>query len=255
MRLPLRESLEQRSVATHSLLAADEQNAPLNNQEKSKSRLIIGIDYGTTYTSVAYKYVKGGEDATSGSLRVQLSAIEAVSSWPGITDTQCVPTQTLYASANQGPMEPKWWGYKVGRALQRQEAPPSSHEVRLAKLLLHEARETEEETSQLRELAQRAGKDETDLIRDFLRLIHEYLLGNNGYFQEHHSSWLVDAEIEFIIGVPPAWSEAEQQVMMQTATEAGITNPSRGSEPEAMAAIFFAQHEPSLEVRYHLLKI
>jgi hypothetical protein len=242
-------------VTIDGLSAAEERSIPIEHDKEPKSRLIVGIDYGTTYTSVAYKYIKSGHYATSGTLSVELSAIEAVSSWPGITDTQCVPTVTLYASAGEGSTEPGWWGYKVARALERQEAGPSSHEVHLAKLLLHEARETHKETQQLRQLAERAGKDEIDFIRDFLRCIYQYLFGENGYFQECHSSWLADAEIEFVIGVPPAWSEAEQQVLIQTAIEAGITNPSRGSEPEAMAAMFFAQHELSLKVYQDLLHL
>lgn len=114
--------------------------------------------------------------------------------------------------------------------------------------MLHEAKEREQETTRLKETALRTGKAEIEYIGDFLRRLHQFLLGEDGYFREHHSAWLVDAEIEFILGVPAAWSEPEQQEMVQAAVEAGIENPSHGSEPEAMAAIFFAQHETSLKV-------
>jgi hypothetical protein len=248
MTLPLRESIEGSPIRPSASGPSRPQHTDSNVNNPAKSLLLIGIDYGTTFTSIAYIYIKNGISVNSGSLGVRLSSIECITSWPGATETGFVPTTTLYASKEPDASDPKWWGYKVAKALDRREAPPTAYEIRLAKLLLHEAKETEEEASRLKKIASDAGKEETEFIEDFLRRLHEFLLGNRGYFKTHHSSWLEDVEIEFILGMPAAWSEPEQQKMIQAAIAAGIENPSRGSEPEAMAAIYFAQHETSLKV-------
>jgi molecular chaperone DnaK (HSP70) len=167
--------------------------------------------------------------------------------WQGTSETGYTPTTLLYFPADGG-SGPRYWGYKVAKSQNRKDIPEDAYEIRLAKLLLHEARETRQETLRLKEIAQSHGKEDIDFIRDFLHQLHNFLLGEYGYFQQHHSPWLVNTDIEFIIGVPAAWSEPEQQTMIQAAIEAGFENPSRGSEPEAMAAIYFAQHETSLEV-------
>jgi hypothetical protein len=246
--LPLRESAEGSPVRPSPSGPSRTQHTDPSVNIPAKSLLLIGIDYGTTFTSIAYIYIKNGTSVNSGSLGVRLSSIECITSWPGATETGFVPTITLYESKEPEPSGPKWWGYKVAKALDRGEAPPSAYEIRLAKLLLHEAKETEEETSPLKKIASDTGKEEIDFIGDFLRRLHEFLFGGRGYFKTHHSSWLEDVEIEFVLGMPAAWSEPEQQKMIEVAIGAGIDNPSRGSEPEAMAAIYFAQHETSLKV-------
>jgi len=72
----------------------------------AKSLLLIGIDYGTTFTSIAYIYIKNGTSVNSGSLGVRLSSIECITSWPGATETGFVPTITLYESKEPGPSDP-----------------------------------------------------------------------------------------------------------------------------------------------------
>ena len=246
MTLPVRESAE------GSPFSADRPSAGPSQVGHPKGRprnlLLIGLDYGTTFTSVAYTYIKDGLASNGGSLEVRLALIEYITSWPAATETPFVPTTTLYDANDPEPAQPKWWGYKVAKALDRKSVAANSHEVNLAKLLLHEARETEDVTFRLKMLADDMGKADIDFIGDFLSCLHEFLLGNDGYFRRHHSSWLDDVEIEFILGVPAAWSEPEQQAMIRAAMEAGFENPSRGSEPEAMAAIFLSQHETSLKV-------
>jgi molecular chaperone DnaK (HSP70) len=247
--LPLRDSAERVSYGFGPSSSHAENNWK-GKGRSSKPRLIVGIDYGTTYTSVAYRYISEGQESSSGSLGAQLRDVQDVQEWPAATETPFVPTVSMYDSAEERPLIPKWWGYKVARALKREEVPNTAYAVHLAKLILHEARETQRETIRLKELSRNLGKEQIDLIEDFLRQIHNYLLGDAGYFQEHHASYLNDVDIEFVFGVPAAWSEPEQQAMIEAATEVGFTNPSRGSEPEAMATVFFAQHETSLEVSY-----
>jgi len=159
----------------------------------------------------------------------------------------------MYDSAqrrSRAPNLPKWWGYKVQRALDREEALDTARAVHLAKLILHEARETEKGADRIRHLAEEVERKEIDLIMDFLQQLFNYLLGDDGYFKEHHASWLADSDIDFVFGVPAAWSEPEQQAMVEAAKSLGFTTASRGSEPEAMAASYFAQHETSIEVGY-----
>ena len=217
----------------------------------TRGRLLIGIDYGTAHTSVAYSHIPAEEEASPVSLGARLEKVHLITKWPSGPGTAFVPTVTMYDSAprrSRAPNLPKWWGYKVQRALDREEAPSTAHAIHLAKLILHEARETEKEANRLKELADKVGREQIDLIMDFLQQLYNYLLGDDGYFKEHHASWLADSDIEFVFGVPAAWSEPEQQAMVEAAKNLGYNAPSRGSEPEAMAASYFAQHETSIEV-------
>jgi hypothetical protein len=59
--------------------------------------------------------------------------------------------------------------------------------------------------------------------------------------------WLMQRLNLFLVCLQHGLSQNSKK-MVEAAVEAGIENPSRGSEPEAMAAIFFAQHETSLKV-------
>jgi hypothetical protein len=223
-----------------------------NGMSKSlKSRLIIGIDYGTAHTSVAYTHIPGGEDPSYLSLGAQLNNILLVTKWPNGLGAAFVPTVTMYDYTrlrDNVPNLPTWWGYRVQRVIDREGAPSTAHAVHLAKLVLHEAQETVEETRRLKALAQRVGKEGIDLIMDFLQQLYNYLLGEDGYFRGHHAPWLDDSDVEFVFGVPAAWSVSEQQAMVEAAKKVGFTCLSRGSEPEAMAASYLAQHETSLEV-------
>jgi molecular chaperone DnaK (HSP70) len=213
--------------------------------------LIIGIDYGTAHTSVAYLHIPRGQDSNHLSLGARLDKVLSVTKWPSGIGAAFVPTVTMYDCAglrDNVPNLPKWWGYRVQRAIDREGAPDTAHVAHLAKLVLHEAQETAEESRRLKALAQRVGREEIDLIMDFLQQLYDYLLGEDGYFAEHHASWLDDSDIEFVFGVPAAWSIPEQQAMVETAKKVGFDNPSRGSEPEAVGVSYFAQHETSLNV-------
>src|SRR5208282_4982496 len=116
--LPLRDSAERVSyLSGPSVSHAD--NDEKGKGKASKNRLIIGIDYGTTYTSVAYRYIPDGRESSSGSLGAQLRDVQDVQEWPAATETPFVPTVSMYDSAEEMPLMPKWWGYRVARALKR----------------------------------------------------------------------------------------------------------------------------------------
>jgi hypothetical protein len=253
--LPLRDSAEWLSNV-HGPSVSRSESSRKGKSKAAGGRLLVGIDYGTAHTSVAYSYIPAGQDVSPGSLGARLDKVQLITKWPGGPGTAFVPTVTMYDSAqrrSRAPNIPKWWGYKVQRALDREEASGSARAVHLAKLILHEARETEIEASRLRDLAEDVGRKEIDLIMDFLQQLYNYLLGDDGYFKVHHATWLADSDVEFVFGVPAAWSEPEQQAMVEAARSVGFITASRGSEPEAMAASYFAQHETSIEVGYSLV--
>lgn len=255
--LPLRDSAERPSNASGTSTSCTASNRK-EKPKASRGRLLVGIDYGTAHTSVAYSHIPAGQDGSHGSLGTGLERVNLITKWPGGPGTAFVPTVTMYDSAqrrSRTPNLPKWWGYKAQRALDREEAPNTARAVHLAKLILHESRETEKEASRLGNPAKEIGRNEIDLIMDFLQQLHNYLLGDNGYFKEQHASWLAESDVDFVFGVPAAWSEAEQQAMVEAAKSLGFTAASRGSEPEAMAASYFAQHETSIEVGYHSIPV
>ncbi|KAI9891436.1 MAG: hypothetical protein M1814_002755 [Vezdaea aestivalis] len=82
-------------------------------EEKEKQRMVIAIDYGTTYTGVAY----------CDGFSQRLDSIELISDWPGyrrnVTDEK-VPSQIAYGSFEgpDGIKTDRLWGNLIGPELQ-----------------------------------------------------------------------------------------------------------------------------------------
>lgn len=79
-----------------------------------KNKLIISIDYGTTFTSVAYKFFEHGKSERYGSLKTRLDSVGVVSTWQGKPgETSTVPTKIVYAAADHS----IWIGHQIEPAV------------------------------------------------------------------------------------------------------------------------------------------
>ncbi|KAF9966478.1 Heat shock 70 kDa protein 12A [Mortierella alpina] len=165
--------------------------------------IIMAIDWGTTYSSMAYAYQQDGE-------------VHEVSTWPKQSHNYPkVPTCNLYAPDSKEILE---WGYPAKLAMTK---PPFKHHILLSKYKLH----LDESSGAPPPLPN--GLTVVDAIADYLRLFHAHVV-------QHH--------IQYCLSVPAMWSDHAKALMRQAALQAGMITPLDPphrllliSEPEAAA--------------------
>jgi len=211
-------------------------------EEAPKQRLIVGVDYGTTFSSVAYATIPAEGFPLAGPNRPD---IQPVVIWPGKTGTAELPTRTIYYSDENNDLK-LMWGFGARGLELEARGFTAWHSIALAKLLLHSSYETGEETSSLQRYAAEIPKCGKELVEDFLARLFDYLFREDamapGHLWESEPDLMKrfkKSDIEFVIGVPAAWKEQEQIDMIAAAGRAGFRNASRVSEPEAVATEFF----------------
>lgn len=217
----------------------------------ARNTILIAIDLGTTYSSVAYMFIDGKNPGPLRSLRDQFRAIDILmDEWPGSggDETHTVPTEILYADLPNRPDDRVWFGHEIEEAFENRDVPNTAQRIRLAKLLLHEAEETKLETESLRAYAATSKKDPLDFVKEYLRYLRKCIMH---YFEKHHKGWLKNSDFEYIFGCPPAWSICEHQKMVEIAKEAGMRPTFMGSEAEALLAVHLAESgAQTLQVRW-----
>ena len=223
-------------------------------EETGRERLVVGIDYGTTNTSVAYKLSSSDGMPFDGPIHLNIQPVEI---WPGKSGMTELPTKTIYFKDARN-VPGFAWGFKAETLNVVARKLTDCHYVTLAKLLLHSSPETNEEIRTLRNHTVDIPKPGTELVGDFLAQLHDYLFREDpadpGYFWDSEPNLMKrfrKSDIEFVIGVPAAWTEQEQIDMLAIAERAGFEKSSRVSEPEAVATEFFANeaNEGTLQVR------
>ncbi|KAG0337258.1 hypothetical protein BG004_007715 [Podila humilis] len=177
--------------------------------------IIMAIDWGTTYSSMAYAYQQDGE-------------VHEVSTWPKQTHNYPkVPTCNLYGPNSNEILE---WGYTAKVAITK---PPYKNHVLLSKFKLH----LDDASGPHPPLPN--GLTVVDAIADYLRLFHAHVVqtvlkGFGASFEQQH--------IQYCLSVPAMWTDNAKAIMRQAALQAGMISPLDPlhrllliSEPEAAA--------------------
>ncbi|KAF9103651.1 Heat shock 70 kDa protein 12A [Mortierella sp. AM989] len=177
--------------------------------------IIMAIDWGTTYSSMAYAYQQDGE-------------VHEVSTWPKQSHNYPkVPTCNLYAPGSKEILE---WGYPAKIAMSK---PPYKNHTLLSKYKLH----LDESSGPHHPLPN--GLTVVDAIADYLRLFHAHVVssalrGFGSAFEQQH--------IQYCLSVPAMWTDHAKSLMRQAALQAGMISPLDPphrllliSEPEAAA--------------------
>ena len=183
-------------------------------EEAPRQRLIVGVDYGTTLSSVAYASIPIEGFPLAGPNRPD---IQPVMIWPGKTGTAKLPTKAIYYNDEND--DPKLeWDFSA-RALETEaRGLTACRTISLAKLLLHPSRETGEETTRLQRCAAEIPKSGKELVEDFLARLYDYLFREDprapGHLWESEPELMKrfkTDDIEFVIGVPAAWRESRNK--------------------------------------------
>lgn len=225
-----------------------------------KSDLVVAIDFGTTYTGVAFGYdlPNAGSYLTPEQLRDKVTVLK---SWPGVAGSYSdkVPSILAYDSTNG---EVVAWGGTVN----------SAHRisVTLFKLGLEEGvgdyystgknADTQSPIEQaLQEEAWKhpklPGKDAFHHTENFLGEIRKYVL-TEALPKDFGQAFLSNVSIRYVLTIPAIWSDKAKDLTRKAATRVGIpkSDLTMISEPEA-AALYCSTlcHETDLKDGDHFL--
>ncbi|KAF2193120.1 actin-like ATPase domain-containing protein [Zopfia rhizophila CBS 207.26] len=206
-----------------------------SEDEEPPSLIMVGIDFGTTYSGVAWACSEQPDD------------IKTVTNWQCHEymnqDKEKAPTEIAYVSTPTSPTNNNnvTWGYGI----------PATEAVKWFKLLLldeGDMKESHRKSPQIqrgRELLQRANKTPVQAVADYLRFLWNHALDS---IKQELGEIAVEGYIfRVVITVPAVWPTKAVKRMTQAAMDAGILQPRLAgettlhfvSEPEAAALATF----------------
>ena len=176
-----------------------------NGSGPKKMAYIVGLDFGTTMTSVSYCRFKSG----TGPPRVTHGQIKDITHWPGAGRDQQrgeVPSESLYLNGVY------YWGYEASQALEQFHcsggiSDATGRLIRFTKLLLSDADKTEEDDKDsrfrdVRETLSHLGKTVHDAVKDYLVEVFRY----TKKYLEDQAKFTESSEVEISLSFPAGWS-------------------------------------------------
>ncbi|KAF4626120.1 hypothetical protein G7Y89_g12042 [Cudoniella acicularis] len=193
--------------------------------------LVVGIDFGTTYSGVSFAKSKFDD----------IGNINSLNKWPsfGAPVTQeKVPSQIAYDTRNvaTGLIE-RAWGYQIRPSVSRY-AWMKLHLDRNAAKSDYDDPELYDEMDQGGELGLPAGRTAQDVTADYLKELYTYLMNTLG--ERFGTELLEMTAIKFWFTMPAVWSDEAQHKTLEAATKAKIGTRGKDEicmirEPEAAA--------------------
>jgi hypothetical protein len=202
---------------------------------ESTSTLVIGIDFGTTFTGVAY-YHSGASDSKDPKKIAE--NVNVVKTWPSLAgqNTEKIPTVVAYEGG-----KPSAWGGTVRFTHKTQ--------VQHFKLGLHERAGAHYSTVTKQsamggflsnphwkhpDLPQ--NKEAVDYAADYLTQVRTHIM-DTFLPNQFGDVFLRNQQISYVITVPAIWSDKAKHLTSQAASRAGISeeNLQLITEPEAAA--------------------
>ncbi|KAF4976866.1 hypothetical protein FZEAL_6531 [Fusarium zealandicum] len=204
----------------------------VRDQLPLSDRLIVGVDFGTTFSGVAAVYTSTPDD------------IEIIKTWPGgngITSDK-VPTEIAYdfpPNAPQGTDATVKWGFQF---------KPEESRLRCIKLFLDRSQKLPFYVSPLDTAAQlkRFNKNVVDAVSDYLTQIYKHTMDT--LTRRYGESFMASTKVEFVLTCPAVWSDAAKNTTLQAAERAGMGSRSEIqmiSEPEAAAVYTLKAIQPN----------
>ncbi|EGY15747.1 uncharacterized protein VDAG_06911 [Verticillium dahliae VdLs.17] len=222
-------------------------------------RLIVGVDFGTTFSGVAAVYTGTPDD------------IEIIKTWPGgngITSDK-VPTEIAYTfpstptspsvsssstptpasgpgqtpasqSGSGGEGNPTIkWGFQFR---------PEESRLRCIKLFLDRSQKLPFYVSPLDTAAQLRSYDKTviDAVSDYLTQIYAHTMDT--LTRRYGESFMASTKVDWVLTCPAVWSDAAKNTTLQAAERAGMGEKSEIqmiSEPEAAAVYTLKAIQPN----------
>jgi molecular chaperone DnaK (HSP70) len=200
---------------------------------KSK-RLVIAIDYGTTFSAVAYA-LDPDYGFQHDKIDLNLVALDVVSDYPlgsgGLTFNKEVPTISTYEKGSRAQYH---WGNSVIQSLRDRNKKTTAQTpiIELIKLLLSNAEIVRPKQPALQETLDYHGVSLVKAIGDYLRELWNYSLLR---IVESEGSAVQSYQQDLVLSVPPDWSAEAVRTMQKAAEHAGLPEPEIVAEQEAAA--------------------
>ncbi|ETS77387.1 hypothetical protein PFICI_11261 [Pestalotiopsis fici W106-1] len=257
--LPVRSSRSQRNQDSRDRYfgtftpasSAEAINGPVREFAPISDRLIVGVDFGTTFSGVAAVYTSTPDD------------VEIIKTWPGgngITSDK-VPTEISYdtpANANaNAAASPASSTTTVGSGSGSVPGPavkwgfqfkPEESRLRCIKLFLDRSQKLpfyvspQETATQLRKY----NKNVVDAVSDYLTQIYRHTMDT--LTRRYGESFMASTKVDFVLTCPAVWSDAAKNTTLQAAERAGMGAKSdiqMISEPEAAAVYTLKAIQPN----------
>ena len=214
-----------------------------STSSESTSAIVIGIDFGTTYTGVAYAFTDAMSpheirinSETRNELETIVEKITVLKQWPNASQQFAEKTPTLLA-------------YENGRAISWGGQVSTAHKTRIAgfKLGLHGGvrhHYTNGEAGLLGGFLadpnwrhpKLPSKTAIDFAADYLALVGNHVM-NEVLAQQYDEVYLSNKQVSFALTVPAIWTEGAKDATRKAAERAGIPLDKLTliTEPEAAA--------------------
>ncbi|KAF2858139.1 putative hsp70 family protein [Piedraia hortae CBS 480.64] len=214
--------------ATENHFSASHDSFHSGADESSSSgtdRLIVGVDFGTTYSGVAAVYSANPDD------------VDIIKTWPGgngITSDK-VPTEIAYGEGTETEVR---WGFQF-----RPEEP----RLRCVKLFLDRNQRLPHFVSAVDTAAQlnKYSRTVMDAVSDYLTMIHGHTIET--LQRRYGEAFVRSTKVEFVLTVPAVWSDAAKNATLVAAERAGMGDKDELkliSEPEAAAVYTLKTVQP-----------
>jgi molecular chaperone DnaK (HSP70) len=167
----------------------------LNLAEDSDAQLIIGLDFGTTFSGIAYIFTEQNKPDP-----------EAVTDWPGTPGLKVPKTPTLIDYDANGRTS-FIWGSKVN--------PTSGGKLEGVKLLLDPDQPVPiyVPAQNTKKALQRLGKPPMDVASDYLGALYKHALG---YINASYPKDFVEMQQKkFVLTVPAVWSDKAKDLTLK----------------------------------------
>ncbi|KAI0539552.1 Hsp70 family protein-like protein [Xylaria digitata] len=193
-------------------------NSGIGGVSDDEDRLILALDFGTTFSGVAYAFTNDPEK------------VYTVDSWPGAAD-RIVPKTPTELQYTPGSTDKFKWGYELGQTLKEK--------ISGLKLLLDPDLKRpywipHDPSAEIAKLP----KPVVDVVADYLKAIFQHAIAEveKGYLP----GFVEGFKKQYILTVPAVWSDTAKATTQRAARKAGISPVDMITEPEA-AALFTLQ--------------
>lgn len=207
-----------------------------------QSRIIVAIDYGTTFSAVAYYICDENELKGPNATELNSMNIVVIKDYPGNGTRDAheneVPTISLYL--NQGGTR-YIWGNGVDLALRnpRCQIPVNTPKFELVKLLLSDDKRTKEHRARLKGKLERCGITDVKVIGDFLRELRNNAV--NRIILNEGQAVFDRSVVTYVLSLPPEWSPPAIRTMLSAAKYADMPVPEIVAEQEAAALMVLSE--------------
>ncbi|KAF2970535.1 hypothetical protein GQX73_g3058 [Xylaria multiplex] len=182
---------------------------------EAEDRLVIALDFGTTYSGIAYAFNTPGKKAEA----------NPIVDWPGLEGSRQPKVPTLISYDPKDPNKFKWGGQLDWR----------SDAVQGVKLLLDPSQQQPiyVPTSNIKNELKKLPKDPVDVAADFMSAMYSHAISKIETVQP--KEYVRMCQKQFVLSVPAVWSDLAKDRTLRAAKKAGIHPVSLIKEPEAAA--------------------